>query len=660
MRNSLITVLLAVLMSGALLPMAAAPPVGAVNGANTPPGISGLPDRTLDEDTHANDTIDLWANAYDPETPDGGLIYTIDNAPDPGAGVSIDSNRLIDIFPAPNWYGTTAVCIKVEDPEGAFDTDTFQVTVNPVNDVPWISPEVPDQAADEDVPISIDLTAYEHDVESSGPALDWTASGEDHCTVSGENSDDDVLTFTPAPDFYGSDTVILTLADPDGGSDSQSLVLTWHSVNDPPTIGGLPDRTLDEDTSLEDTIDLWAYADDVETPDSGLVFSIDNAPAPNAGVSIDSGRYVDIRPVADWHGTTSVRVRAEDPEGASGTGTFQVTVNPVNDVPWISPEVPDQAADEDVPISIDLTAYEHDVESSGPALDWTASGEDHCTVSGETSDDDVLTFTPAPDFYGSDVVTLTLTDAGDAFASQPVTLTWHPVNDAPWISPDVPDQAADEDVPISIDLTAYEHDVESSGPALDWTVSGEDHCTVSGESSDDDVLTFAPALDFYGSDTVMLTLADPDGGSDSQSLVLTWHSVNDPPTISGLPDQALGGGGALGSNIDLWAYADDVETPDSGLVFSIDNAPDPGAGVSIDSDRSVDIAPMGNWRGTTPVRIKVEDPEGASDTDTFLITRNSTCVHLPLVMRSHHFGFDLFQHDILPPFTHPALPESLL
>ena len=112
---------------------------------NSPPAISGLPDRSLDEDDHLNDAIDLWSHAYDVETPDSGLSFTIDNTPDPGAGVSVDSNRLIDIDPAPNWYGSTPVRIKVEDPEGACDTDTFQVTVNPVNDVPRIAPQVPDR-----------------------------------------------------------------------------------------------------------------------------------------------------------------------------------------------------------------------------------------------------------------------------------------------------------------------------------------------------------------------------------------------------------------------------------------------------------------------------------------------------------------------------------
>ncbi|MFH1730878.1 MAG: lectin like domain-containing protein [Planctomycetota bacterium] len=107
-------------------------------------------------------------------------------------------------------------------------------------------------------------------------------------------------------------------------------------VNTAPVIAGLPDRTLDEDTSLDNAIDLWAYASDAETSDSGLSFSIVGNTNPDCGVSIDASRYVDIYPVADWHGTSDVTIRVTDPEGLWDEDTFHVTVNDVNDPPSVS------------------------------------------------------------------------------------------------------------------------------------------------------------------------------------------------------------------------------------------------------------------------------------------------------------------------------------
>jgi hypothetical protein len=61
-----------------------------------------------------------------------------------------------------------------------------------------------------------------------GTGIYWYATGEDHCTVGGEYSDYDFLTFTPEAGFLGSDTVTLHMLYPWGSEARQELVLTWH------------------------------------------------------------------------------------------------------------------------------------------------------------------------------------------------------------------------------------------------------------------------------------------------------------------------------------------------------------------------------------------------------------------------------------------------
>jgi len=95
--------------------------------ANTPPAFSGLPDQALLVDTSRDNAIDLWAYADDPDSADNELTYTIDNTPDPNAGITIDSNRYIDINPTPGWMGQTDVTIRMADPGGLSDTGTFSV-----------------------------------------------------------------------------------------------------------------------------------------------------------------------------------------------------------------------------------------------------------------------------------------------------------------------------------------------------------------------------------------------------------------------------------------------------------------------------------------------------------------------------------------------------
>ncbi len=92
-----------------------------------------------------------------------------------------------------------------------------------------------------------------------------------------------------------------------------------------------------------------------------------------------------------------------------------------------------------------------------------------------------------------------------------------------------------------------------------------------------------------------------------------------PPTLAGIPDQTLSVGESRDSAVDLWSYASDTQDADSSLVFSITNSPPAGAGISLDTNRYIDINPVVGWTGTANVVIQVQDTEGMTDTDTFRV-----------------------------------------
>jgi len=102
--------------------------------------------------------------------------------------------------------------------------------------------------------------------------------------------------------------------------------------------------------------------------------------------------------------------------------------------PSISPAIPPQSADEDTPISVDLTPYERDDRDTGAALKWTVTDYDPsfvATIEGENSADDVITIYPRENVSGSTYITFTLSDSKSHTTSQQVMFTWNPVNDAP-------------------------------------------------------------------------------------------------------------------------------------------------------------------------------------------------------------------------------------
>ena len=115
-----------------------------------------------------------------------------------------------------------------------------------------------------------------------------------------------------------------------------------------------------------DAIDLWAYASDAETDDSGLAFTIIGNTNPNCGVVITGNRYVEVNPAANWNGTSYVTVLVSDGQ-LSDTDMFAVTVNPVNDAPQLA-GIPDRALRQDTQLyyTIDLWSYASDVDN----WDW--------------------------------------------------------------------------------------------------------------------------------------------------------------------------------------------------------------------------------------------------------------------------------------------------
>ena len=131
-------------------------------------------------------------------------------------------------------------------------------------------------------------------------------------------------------DFEAKSTysVRLRSTDQDGLPTEKAFVITVTNGNDPPTISGLPDRSLLKNTSLPYTILLPTFAADPNSsPWGGLTYSIGGSTDANCGIRLVSygNWYVSINPTPNWIGTSDVTVMVSDGEFAA-TDTFRVTV----------------------------------------------------------------------------------------------------------------------------------------------------------------------------------------------------------------------------------------------------------------------------------------------------------------------------------------------
>jgi hypothetical protein len=281
----------------------------------------------------ADNAIDLWDFAEDAEDADADLTFTIDNTPDPGAGVGMDSNRYIDINPAIDWTGQTDVVIRVTDSGGLYDTDTFSVTVTETNTLPTIS-GLPDQEVpmNGSVDNAIDLWDFAEDTEDADADLTFAIVNSPIVSAGVTVDANRYIDINPAADWTGVTDVRVQVQDTGGLTDTDVFqVIVTNTV---PIISGLPDQTVPMNGSADNAIDLWNFAEDAEDADADLTFTIDNTPDPGAGVSMDSNRYIDINPATDWTGQTDVVVRVTDSGGLYDTDAFSVTVLPAAAKTW--------------------------------------------------------------------------------------------------------------------------------------------------------------------------------------------------------------------------------------------------------------------------------------------------------------------------------------
>lgn len=222
--------------------------VGGATGAavlnynlNRAPEISPIANLTIDEDT-SSAVIPFLLN--DAETPAGSLVVARETSNSevlPLSGIVLGgsgTNRTVRITPAPNKNGIVQVTIRATDAGLVTTTRTFQVTINPVNDLPTLTVTFSQLTTRSSASASIVFNIG--DVESAPGELTVETSSSNTTLIPNANllmgGADATRTLTIFPVFglTGTSDITVTVRDPDGGSTSQVFVVTVIPNNQPP------------------------------------------------------------------------------------------------------------------------------------------------------------------------------------------------------------------------------------------------------------------------------------------------------------------------------------------------------------------------------------------------------------------------------------------
>ncbi len=188
-------------------------------------------------------------------------------------------------------------------------------------------------------------------------------------------------------------------------------------------------------------------------------------------------------------------------------------------------------------------------------------------------------------------------------------------NAPPKIIGTVPDQVKPEDSPPwTLNLTPYEDDLEDSGEALKWYLTGINTSlySVTEMYPSDDLLTFTPKENASGDDEVVLWLVDSGGANVSQVMWVNITPVNDIPTISNCPDHSFRFNTPYTFN--YTPYINDVDTPLSDIILSCSDT----VHASVNGLQVTYIYPESMVDDIILVNLTVSDGEG-SDSDQIKI-----------------------------------------
>ncbi|HEX7037010.1 MAG TPA: cadherin-like domain-containing protein, partial [Pseudomonadales bacterium] len=270
---------------------------------------------------------------------------------------------------------------------------------------------------------------------------------------------DGSFSYSPDGNFEGTDSFTYEARDGEGPSNTVTVTITVHPVNDAPAAAD-DNYLVDEDQTLS-VASPGVLDNDTDADGDGLTAVLVSDVA-NGTLTLNPDGSFTYTPDGNFEGTDGFTYAAHDGDGPSNTATVTITVNPINDAPV--------AADDSYPVDEDQTlsvsapgVLDNDTDVDGDELTAVlVSDVSNGTLTLNT--DGSFTYTPDGNFEGTDSFTYEAQDGDGPSNTATVTITVNPLNDAPVGTDD--NYSVDEDETLSVaapGLLGNDTDVDGDG-----------------------------------------------------------------------------------------------------------------------------------------------------------------------------------------------------
>ena len=447
------------------------------------------------------------------------------------------------------------------------------------------------------------------------------------------------LKITPSANFEAKSSYALRLRTTDlsGGFFEKAFTVSITDVNEAPNISNVVDQTTNEDIATA------AIPFTIGDPDAGAALTVSAASSntallPNANITLGgtgNNRTISMNPAANQNGTSTITVTVSDGT-LTAVDTFILTVNPVNDAPTFTLNNS----------NINVTTHSSAV---GPFafvtnVAWGPANESTQNIVGYivSNDNNALfnfqpTITPTGELMftpgttaGVATVSVALRDNGgtanggvDTSAVQTFTITF--TNPAP------------TDINLSNSSVAENNAANATVGTLTTADNAGDANTftlVTGTGSTDNgsftivgnSLKITPSANFEVKNSYAIRIRTTDSGglSFEKPFTIAITNVNEPPTITNIPDLTANPNQTIGTTFD-------IADPDAGSVLSIvftssNSTLLPVANINFIHSGGghylVTFTPASNQTGSSTVTAQVSDGT-LTASDTFIYTINS-------------------------------------
>ncbi len=284
--------------------------------------VNSIADVTANEDESIA-AIDL-TNAFDDIDNDNSAITKeIISVTDESLLTMNITNNLLNIELKENQSGELEVIIEATS-NTLTVTDTFNITVNAVDNAPVVVHSITDITANEDENITdIDLTNVFDDIDNDNTAIIKVVKNISNTSLLNAEINDNNLSIALLENQFGESEIVIE-ATSNGLSVTDTFNIAVNAVNDKPVVvETIEDVTVDMNAA-DLQIDLSNIFDDIDSDD--LEITISNNTNESLVETSISENILSLSFVQDQHGTAELTVTANDGTASVNT-SFNVTVN---------------------------------------------------------------------------------------------------------------------------------------------------------------------------------------------------------------------------------------------------------------------------------------------------------------------------------------------